>query len=272
MTPFRQMIRQGQEGSDVFAVKRAMQRMNVPGSGALNLSLTRRKYAGASFTKCIRTVQRGAKAQQDGVYGKQTHELIAAHFDAYGNLLYRRAKIRQPDRPPAPQTAVAAAKRLLELQKGGKYRDDRGTTLSQLVATAAGKSVYSPLGHYVKIDERVLEALVWLIDQKGFRVGTFALCTDHGPDSAKGHAGGFAVDISSIDGISILSSSSKPKVIAMCNALRAAPGPLKPRQLITGGVANQRDADCSKLSIPAADLYYGAATMMQHCNHVHMGF
>jgi peptidoglycan hydrolase-like protein with peptidoglycan-binding domain len=269
---FRQLIRQGQSGSDVVAVKRALQKMNVPGSGSLNLKLRRRKYAGASFTRCIRTVQRNHKVHQDGIYGKRTHELIAPHFDAYGRLLYRRAKMRKPQRPPVPTTAVGAAKRLLELAKTGKYHDDRGTTIKQLQATAAGRAVYSPLGHYVKIDERVLELLVWLIDQKGFKVGTFALCTDHGPDSPKGHAGGFAVDVSSIDGISILSSSSKPKVIALLNAMRAAPGALRPRQLISGGVANRRDGDCSALSLPAADAYYGPATMLQHCNHIHIGF
>jgi len=269
---FRQQIKQGQSGSDVTAVKRTMQRMNVPGSGALNLSLRRRKYAGASFTRCIRTVQRNHKLHQDGVYGKQTHALIAPHFGAYDRLLYRRAKIRQPAKPPVPTTAIGAAKRLLELQKTGKYHDDRGTTIAQLVKTSKGEPVWSPLGHYVHIDERVLELLVWLIDQKGFKIGTFALCTDHGPDSPKGHAGGFAVDISSIDGISILSSSSKPKLIAALQAMRAAPGALKPRQLISGGVANQRDADCSALCLPAADVYYGSATMLQHCNHAHVGF
>lgn len=272
MTPFRQIIRQGQSGSDVVAVKRAMQRMNVPGSGALNLSLRRRKFAGASFTKCVKTLQRGHKLHQDGIYGKKTHELVAPHFDAYGRLLYRRAKIRKPPTPSVPTTAAGAAKRLLELQKSGKYHDDRGTTIAQLVATAAGKSVWSPLGHNVAIDERTLEVLCWLIEVKGFKVGTFALCTDHGPDSPHGHAGGFAVDISSVDGISILSSASKPKVVALLKALHAAPTRVRPRQLISGGIANRRDADCSALCVPGADAYYGATTMMQHCNHIHVGF
>lgn len=272
MTPFRQLIRQGQQGRDILAVKRAMVAMNVPQSGGMITSGKKRSYAGASFTQCVRNVQRMHKIHNDGIYGKQAHGIVAPHFDTYGNWLYRTAKIRQPPVPAVPTTAIGAAKRLLALHEAGKYRDDRGTELAQIQRTANGQGVWSPLGYYVHLDAQVLEALCWLIDQKGHRIGTFALCTDHGPDGPHGHGGGKAVDISSIDGLSVSSSEAKPKVMAVLNALHSAPAAQKPWQLISGGYANHRDADCSAKSIPGADGYYGSGTMLQHCNHIHLGY
>lgn len=272
MTPFRQLIRQGQSGADVLAVKRAMVKMHVQGSGGMITSGKQRKYAGQSFTTCVKRVQRNLKLRQDGIYGKQTHAEIAPHFSKYEVWLYKRATMRQPPRPASPTTAQGAAKRLVELANAGKFHDDRGTCLAQIKLAAAGKQVWSPLGHYVPIDDQVLKALVYLIDQKGHKIGIFAVCSDHGPDSARGHAGGHSVDISSVDGISILSGDSKSHIISVMNDLRNAAGPLKPWQLICGGYANRRDSDISKLSIPSADAFYGSATMLQHCNHIHLGY
>lgn len=272
MTPFRQLIRQGQSGADVLAVKRTMVRMHVAGSGGMITSGKQRKYAGNSFTNCIKRVQRNHKIRQDGIYGKGTHEVIAPHFSKYEVWLYKRATMRQPPRPAAPQTAQAAAKRLVELANAGKFRDDRGTVLAQIKLAAAGKSVWSPLGKYVQLDDQMLKALVYLIDKKGHTIGCFAVCSDHHPDSERGHAGGHSVDISSIDGVSILSGSVEPKLVQVLKDLRNAKAPLKPWQLISGGYANHRDPDCSALSMPAADAYYGSATMLQHCNHIHLGY
>ena len=271
MTPFRQLIRQGQSGADVLAVKRAMVKMHVQGSGGMITSGRQRKYAGQSFITCVKRVQRNLKIRQDGIYGKQTHAEIAPHFGAYERWLYRSASMRQPPRPPAPSTGQDAAKRLVELASKGRFRDDRGTVLAQVKLAAAGKQVWSPLGRYVALDPDMLKALVFLIDVKGFNIGCYAICSDHGPDSARGHAGGHAVDISSIDGISILSSSVEPKLVAVLKALRGS-SEHKPWQLISGGYAHHRDPDCTAQSMPAADTYYGAATMLQHTDHAHLGY
>ncbi len=271
--PFRQPIREGQSGSDVKAVKRATIAMHIGGSGSMVTRGPHADYAGESFIKVIKRVQKNHSLHQDGVYGKATHEIVAPHFDPYGRQLYRRARIRKPKPPPIPPTAVAAAKELLELHKQGKYHDDRGTELIQIQETAAGHAVWSPLGGYVHLDERILQALVWLIRDKGFTLGTFAMCTDHPYDGPHGHAGGHAVDISSIDGISVTAplSRSKPKVLALLKALHAAPSHLKPWQLISGGCANVLVSECEALTIPSA-AFYGSTTMHEHTNHVHLGY
>jgi hypothetical protein len=60
-------------------------------------------------------------------------------------------------------------------------------------------------------------------------------------------------------------------VLGIDKALHSA-GPLKPRQLISGGVGNVRDSEISALSIPAADSFFGTPTMLDHCNHIHVGY
>jgi hypothetical protein len=275
MIPYRQPIREGQSGRDVTAVKRAMIAMHVAEAGGMVSRGIHASFAGHSFVTCIRNVQRAHKIRQDGVYGPATHAIIAPHFNTYQRWLYRTAKIRQPVTvPPVPPNAQAAAQKLLELHAQGKYRDDRGgSELAQIQRTARGEAVWSPLGYYVHLDERVLQAICWLIEDKGFKIGTFALTTDHDVDTPLGHSGGHCVDISSIDGISVTApiSSSKPKVIAVLKALHAAPAHLQPWQLISGGCANILVADCEALTIPDA-AYYGAETMLEHTNHVHLGY
>lgn len=271
MVKFRQPIRQGQSGSDVVAVKRAMQRMHVAGSGAMIVTGPHRRFAGHSFTACIRTVERRHTIHQDGVYGEHVHAVVAPHFTAYERQLYQHATIRRPPKPPPPTTGPAAARRLLVLAGEKKYRDDRGTELAQIRAAADGKPVWSPEGRWVHLDARVLEVLVWLIDVRGYRIGTFALCSDHHDDGPHGHAGGLAVDISSIDGEPVTATGVKPTLLKLLHDLHGA-GTLRPVQLISGGYANHRDSDCSALSLPAADSFYGGDVMAEHCNHVHVGY
>ena len=273
MTPFRQLIRQGESGRDVTAVKLAMVSMHVPNSGALVIHGAQRDYAGHSFAGCIRSLQKNHSLHQDGVYGRTTHEIVAPHFTPYDRWLYRTARIRKPVPPPVPATAQAAAKELLALHAEGKYRDDRGTELPQIEATASGHAVWSPLGYYVHLDERILQALCWLIRDQAFKIGTFAMCSDHGADSPMGHAGGHAVDISSIDGYSVASSSAatKGKVVSVLKALHAAPPHLRAWQLISGGYGNHLDSTCEGYTIPGA-AFYGPQTMFEHCNHIHLGY
>jgi hypothetical protein len=92
ITPFRQFIRHGDEGSDVLAVKRALRRMNARDANKLRLIDT----AGDTFVRVIREVQQDHQLGLDGVYGKDTHGVVAPHFDAEGVHLYTSAKIRSP--------------------------------------------------------------------------------------------------------------------------------------------------------------------------------
>jgi hypothetical protein len=267
MIDFRQLILPGDVGADVLAVKRTLRRMGIKGSGAINLS----RRAGPAFRTTLTVAQRRGGLTADGKYGKDTHALIAPHFDLADRLLYRNATIRSRRPPPPPAGGAAAnAKRLLELHAQGKYHADNPADLHDIKAAADGRAVRSPSGAYLHLDDRVLRVLVHLIEQ-GHTIGTSAICSDHHDDGPHGHAGGRAVDISSVDGHSIALASSRAQVLAVDKALHAA-GPLKPRQLISGGCGNARDFEISGLSIPGADSFYSSAVMGDHCNHIHVGY
>lgn len=167
-------------------------------------------------------------------------------------------------------SAAASAKHLLKLHREGRYLPEGPGDLKDIEATAAGRTVHCPGGPPVHIDERVVRVLVWLIEKKGHVIGTFAICSDHGFDSPKGHAGGFAVDISRIDGQSIATASARAQVIEVDNELHHA-GELTPRQLITGGVGSVSDPAIARLTIPSPE-FYGPDTMKEHCNHIHVGY
>jgi hypothetical protein len=87
---------------------------------------------------------------------------------------------------------------------------------------------------------------------------------------AHGHAGGLAVDISTIDGHPVNNSSARAVVIQVDEQLRNA-GALRPRQLITGGVGNKIDQTIEALTIPDP-AFYGPKTMQDHTNHIHVGY
>lgn len=259
--PFRQLVRPGEKGLDVLAYHRALRKM---GYRRVLLSRT----AGPQFCDAVRHVQRDHGLRSDGIIGEKTHRIVGAHFDAYGAKLYRTARIRKP---PAPTSAQAAAKRLLELSRAGKYRADNPGDLRDIEAAALGHQVWSRGGRWVKIDARPLEMLVWLIDEMGYRVGTFALCSDHHFDGWKGHAGGYATDISSIDGVSIGSGSEIARILTARVAGMIRYGRLRPWQLICDGYGGRHDPTIAALTIPSAG-FYGSSTMAGHRNHIHVGY
>ena len=266
MVPFRQPILPGDAGSDVLAVKHALRSMGVKGAGAMNTS----RRAGDAFVTTLGVAQRRHGIPVNGKYEKDTHAFIAPHFNAADQVLYRSATIRKLV-PPPPPTGDAAmnAKTLLTFRSEGKYHADSGGDLDDIEATAEGKPVRSRSGRLVHVDERVMRVLVHLIES-GHTIGTSAICSDHHDDGEHGHAGGFAVDISTIDGHSVASSSSRPVVIEIDKELHAA-SVLLPRQLITGGVGNVLDPEISRFTIPNI-AFFGPKTMQEHTNHIHVGY
>lgn len=272
MVKFRQVIRPGESGRDVKAVKIAYRRLGVKGSGAMNMS----KKAGPAFVDTTEKFQFHHGLKPDGIYGEMTHKRLteAKRWTAYMNLLYRTARLRHPVEPPVTKlSAQAAARELLNFHARGEFRDDRGTIMAQIKATAEGKPVWSPAGRFVYIDRRVLELLVFLVE-KGLHIGCFALCSDHFYDGPQGHSAGNCVDISSVNGITVASGSP----IARSNTLKAAqalahemPATLKPAQLICDGYGYVHDSSIAACTIPSAG-YYGYTTMSQHRNHLHVGY
>ena len=268
MTPFRQLIRPGQSGSDVTAVKRALKKMHV--HGYENLSSD--NYAGSAFVSVLKNVQKAHGLVVDGIYGATTHNWIAPNFDAYGVTLYKGAKIRPLPLPPFPGgTAQSNAKLLLQYHDEGMYVARNPGDLADIQRTAQALAVWSQGGYWVHIDERVMEILVWLI-QDGHKIGTYALCSDHHNDGPHGHAGGLAVDIEWIDGVAVGAATARDEALMMAKLLHQVPSALSIRQLICGGYGYIRDNEISGYSIPAADSFYGSATMAQHCNHLHAGY
>ena len=155
---------------------------------------------------------------------------------------------------------------------GRTWRDDNGLGKAQIEQVALGMPLYHPSRGQVYMSPGPIRAVLWLIS-KGYTIGTYAWCTDHSDDGPDGHAGGKAVDISSINtkAINIDTNEVYQLTLAVATDLHDATGDLAPRQLITGGYGGHRDMTLSALSIPAADSFYGSETMGQHCNHIHYG-
>jgi putative peptidoglycan binding protein len=272
MLSFRQVIRPGQRGRDIKAVKLAYKRMGVQDSGKLTLS----KRAGPAFVHVTKAFQRNHGIKSDGIYGEKTHNKLASMrrdgkpaFSSWAAMLYRTAKIRNPKIPPVTDmTASQAAKYLLN---SPKYHSDNYGDHLDLVRTANGQAVWSQGGYWVHIDKRVLQALVFIIE-KGYSIGTFALTSDHHYDGPHGHSGGLSVDISSINGTSVSSSASRAHVLSLAKLLHNdMPATLKPWQEICDGFGYVHDSEISACTIPGG-WFYGYTTMSQHRNHIHLGY
>lgn len=268
MVKFRQTIRAGQHGRDVKATKDGMLRMHVDGSGGLGKT----DFAGPAWVRCVRTVQKNHGLPVDGVYGPATHKIIAPHFTAFDNWRYRTAKIRHNKAPVATNmSAQTAAKQLIKFHNENKFHDDSGRIMSQIHAAAEGKAVWSQAGKWVFLDKRMLEALVELVENN-YHIGCFAMCSDHPYDGPHGHSGGKAVDISSVNGVSISSHDARYKTLQLAEHLHSKmPTVLRPWQLICDGYGYMHDPAISAETIPGA-AFFGYATMSQHRNHVHVGY
>ena len=261
MIDFKQLILPGDVGSDVLAVKHTLRRIDIKGNAAIRMS----NRAGKAFVATLRNAQAQGGIAVDGKYGRHTHALIAPHFTPDDAALYHRAAIRHPVPRLVSGDAAANARQLLQFHEQGRYQADNPGDLSDIQATAEGHAVRSRSGQLVHIDERVMH----LIDN-GHTIGTFAICSDHHDDGPHGHAGGFAVDISTVDGHPISSSSARAAVLQVDKQLHNA-GPLVPRQLISGGVGNVIDQTIEGLTIPNP-AFYGPDTMQEHTNHIHIGY
>lgn len=270
VTPYRQPIWPGDVGRDVKAVKRGMQVMGITGSGGL--ALTTR--AGESYIKVLNRTLHQHGLPADGKYGPKAHAVIAPHFDLYGKMLYRTAAIRTHTPPFNPSLpAQAAAKRLLVHAAAGRYHADNPGDLHDIRAAAAGQAVWSRGGYWVHIDRRPLDLLLWLIEVHDYRLGTYALCSDHHWDGPHGHSGGLATDISSINGHSIGGSGMHGATLTLAKLIHQAPAPLRPRQLICGGSGYIMYSDIMAQCIPSpAVAVYGYGTLLGHRNHIHAGY
>jgi hypothetical protein len=176
-------------------------------------------------------------------------------------------------------TAQSLAQQLLACYHKGTYNPDNPGELPQIQASAQGQPVINAQGTPVYIDAKVFAMLLWLINTNGFTIGTFAMCSDHSFDSMKGHAGGHAVDISSINGLAITSDTQQcyDNVFKVDTLLHNVQGMLHPWQLISGGYGNHRNMTLTALCLDGGtsigpEAYYGDSTLSEHCNHIHCGY
>lgn len=177
-------------------------------------------------------------------------------------------------------TEVELAKKLLEYKKSGKYNCDNPTDCEDLEFTVQGKSIKGGVGCVAdKLDIRVLQMLVFLIDS-GYQIGTYALCRSHSYNQGA-HPQGRGIDISSINGKSLNSSSSREETLAVDQLIFGLKNNLAPRQIITAGVGATRRVDPEFVKYnrvgpgnegQSAVSAFGSGTMAGHSDHIHIGY
>lgn len=118
MIAFKRIIRSGDYGSDVRAVKRAL----IKAGYGLGTVVTARM--GDTAVKRLRTFQQHNHLHVDGVYGPATHRKLAPFFDAYGQHLYNKYVV---------DTALAKARAMVEFgrlfDRGYMYGGEHDATL-----------------------------------------------------------------------------------------------------------------------------------------------
>ena len=96
MTAWRQPIKPGDVGLDVWAVKGPLIRrfgghkINRTGKGA--------RRAGAAFVRTVKAIQADHKLKVDGVVGPSTFPIIEPYLNLYERKLYAKAKLRPHSR------------------------------------------------------------------------------------------------------------------------------------------------------------------------------
>lgn len=171
---------------------------------------------------------------------------------------------------------IQVAQQLMK-KYGVAWFDDNGRGLAQIRKVARGQQLTNEAGQQVDLDVRTMQVVLALIDQ-GYQIGTFAWCEDHFVDGTRGHAGGRAVDISSINRIPINSPLAHDRTLAVARLINGATGDLAPRQEICGGSGNVYQPDIAAYCIPnAATFDYvdssGRNVLRQeHTNHIHVGY
>jgi hypothetical protein len=177
--------------------------------------------------------------------------------------------------PVAQGTSAELAKKLLDYQSSGKYHCDNAGDCRDLQKVVNGQSLAGSDGCQAQtIDPKVLKLLLYMIENGNFKLGTYALCGDHGFDSPRGHSGGFSVDISSVNGVAVNQPNAKAETLKAAKFIHGLSGELKPRQLITAGYGNTiYDDDLLNLEIPSSATFGGkGGTNAEHRNHIHAGY
>lgn len=180
-------------------------------------------------------------------------------------------------------SSIDLADKIVGYYNKGQYRDDHPPSeMNQWRKVADGRMLTNAGGQQVKLDVRVAQVIVYLLDN-GWYIGTFALCEDHswnvdGTTRESAHGAGAAVDISSIGRDrfrSINGSGSLPvdliilkqAVITCMDLLRDQ---FNPNQIICNGVGEQLMPDVQSHQWNNGKQVNYITT--DHTNHIHVGF
>ena len=173
------------------------------------------------------------------------------------------------------------AQKLLDYQNTGQYSCDNIGDCADLQKIVSGQSLAGSDGcQATTLDAHVLKLLLYIIGN-GFKVGTYALCGDHSFDSPGGHSGGFAVDISTVNGASLAQDTPQAasEGLMMDQFLNNLPPELHLSQQISYGYGEQYSQPMAALQQYGGKLcdtncvsIYTLAVENQHKNHIHVGF
>jgi len=183
-------------------------------------------------------------------------------------------------------TGSELAQKILNYRSTGQYNCDNPGDCVDLQKVANGQSIQNEDDktnawcEAQTLDPRVLKLILYMIEN-GYKIGTTALCGDHGFDSSGGHSGGFAVDIGSINGLAL--SQDSPAVAAigvqMDKFLNNLPSDIKLDQQISYGYGEHYYAPMAALQQAQGKLcqdtcvsFYTQSVEDEHTNHIHAGF
>lgn len=174
------------------------------------------------------------------------------------------------------------ANKILKYRSGGQYNCDNSGDCADLTKIINGQSLAGSEGCRAQtLDPRVLKLILYMIEVGKFQIGTYALCGDHSFDSTGGHSGGFAVDISSVNGAVLGSDTPQAgnEGLKLDKFLNNLPNELKLDQQISYGYGGHYDAQMAatqqaqgKLCGSSCVSFYGLDTELVHQNHIHAGF
>lgn len=175
------------------------------------------------------------------------------------------------------------AKKILAYKAAGKYSCDNGGDCVDLQNTAAGTSIKGGSCLVDSFNPKVLQLIVYLLDN-GFKIGTYALCSDHPTfdgRNGRGHVNGDAVDIDQVNGAFIGQDnpSSGAEGLKLDQFLTSLPAALNPDQLLSYGYGNHYYAPMAALQMANGALctttcvsFYTLTVENEHTNHIHVGY
>jgi hypothetical protein len=179
-------------------------------------------------------------------------------------------------------TNAQLAQKLLGYQTTGQYHCDNPGDCTDLHKIVDGQSLAGSDGCQAQtLDPRVLQLLLYLIENGGFKIGTFALCGDHHFDGLGGHSGGKAVDISSVNGASLAQDSQQTATegLKLDKYLNNLPANIKLDQQISYGYGGHYYQPMSATQQYGGQLcnsscvsIYTLTVENQHTNHIHAGY